>query len=240
MSHEQQGRSSEALPDGERRFRELAESLQRKAPEQALRESRDEIERSVERRTADLRQRARQLSRLVSELTLAEQRERHRLSQLLHDHLQQMLVSARLNLDALEGVAREPTQVGGRSIRVLLVDDHEVIRQGLCTLLSAEGDIDVVGEASDGLSGVEQARALRPDIVLMDFSMPRMNGVEATRRIAAEVPQVKIIGLSMYEQRDQQAAMTEAGASAYVTKSDASSTLLETIRSVAQASAAAS
>lgn len=141
---------------------------------------------------------------------------------------------------AVEHEHRPRRQDDGRPIRVLLVDDHEVIRQGLCTLLSAEGDIDVVGEAADGLSGIEQARALRPDVVLMDFSMPRMDGVEATRRISVEVPEVKVIGLSMYEQRDRQAAMEQAGAAAYVTKSDASSTLLETIRSVAEARAEAS
>ena len=123
-------------------------------------------------------------------------------------------------------------------VRLLLVDDHQVMRQGLRLLLSdACEDVEVVGEASDGIEAIEQARRLRPDVVLMDFSMPRMDGVEATRRLRAEMPHIQVIGLSMYEESDRAAAMLEAGAAAYLSKSGSIDVLLKTIR---QTSAGAS
>jgi DNA-binding NarL/FixJ family response regulator len=116
---------------------------------------------------------------------------------------------------------------------VLLADDHVVMRHGLSTLLADEPDIEVVGEASDGREAVELARRLRPDVILMDLSMPVMNGVEATRVISRELPAVRVIGLSMYEEADRAKAIREAGASDYVVKSDPPATLLAAIRHTA-------
>ncbi|MCC6145463.1 MAG: response regulator, partial [Candidatus Hydrogenedentes bacterium] len=134
-----------------------------------------------------------------------------------------------------ERVARRRRQTDSARIRILLVDDHEVMRQGVRAILMDEPDMEVAGEASNGVEAIEQAHLIQPDVVLMDFSMPEMNGLEATRRIAAELPHVKIIGLSMYEEHEQAAAMLNAGASDYRTKSGNMEQLLDTIRNVYQA-----
>jgi PAS domain S-box-containing protein len=120
---------------------------------------------------------------------------------------------------------------GGR-IRILLVDDHNVMRQGVRAILADQPDMEVTGEAANGIMAIEQAHILQPDIILMDYSMPEMNGVDATRRITAELPDVKIIGLSMFEEHEQAAAMISAGASAYRTKSGNMEGLLQAIREV--------
>ncbi|MFZ0426975.1 MAG: PAS domain S-box protein, partial [Acidobacteriota bacterium] len=117
-------------------------------------------------------------------------------------------------------------------IRVLLVDDHVVMRQGLSMLLGDESDLLVIGEASNGTEAIAAARELRPDVILMDFGMPQMNGVEATRIIHKEFPKIRIIGLSMYEEADRAAAMLEAGATAYLSKSGRSEVLLHAIREI--------
>ena len=123
-----------------------------------------------------------------------------------------------------------PDTAADRRIRVMLVDDHGVMRQGLAAILSDEKDIEIVGQACDGVEAVEMAPRLLPDVILMDFSMPRMDGVEATRRIHAELPHIRIIGLSMYEEADRAESMIAAGAAAYVTKSGRSDVLLAAIR----------
>jgi CheY-like chemotaxis protein len=118
-----------------------------------------------------------------------------------------------------------------RQIRVLLVDDHRAVRQAFAFALRNELDIEVVGEAGSGLAALDQVRQLLPDLVLMDINMPGMNGIEATRRIRAEFPHVQVIGLSMYESQEQGAALRNAGARAYVSKSDSYDALLAAIRS---------
>ncbi|HTP59288.1 MAG TPA: response regulator, partial [Spirochaetia bacterium] len=127
------------------------------------------------------------------------------------------------------GKCPEPSLSGAPRVRVLLVDDHLVVRQGLAMVLSGEPDIEIVGEASDGPSAIELARRLRPDVVTMDVGLPGMNGVEATRLLHGELPDIAIIGLSMFE--DQGDAMRAAGAVGYLSKAGASTNLLATIRS---------
>ncbi|MFP4349984.1 MAG: response regulator [Desulfococcaceae bacterium] len=130
------------------------------------------------------------------------------------------------------GQANESVALKEDRIRLLLADDHQVMREGLASLLVEEPDLEIVGEASDGEEALELARQLNPDVVLMDFSMPRMNGIEATRRLRKELPEVQVIGLSMYEEPDRSEAMLAAGARAYLTKSGKSDILIQTIRRV--------
>lgn len=120
-----------------------------------------------------------------------------------------------------------------KRIRVALVDDHMVMRQGLAGLLRAEPDMEIIGEASDGGAAVNLVRNLNPDVVLMDVTMPGMDGIQATRIIHDEMPGVKIIGLSMFEEGEQAMAMREAGASDYLTKSGPSDAVINAIRKCA-------
>lgn len=113
-------------------------------------------------------------------------------------------------------------------VTLLLVDDHVVMRNGLSSLLQDEEDwLQVVGEASNGLEAIAKSEQLQPDIVLMDYSMPQMDGIEATRLIHKRWPWINIIGLSLYEDADRAAAMIEAGACDYVCKSSITDELLD-------------
>lgn len=118
------------------------------------------------------------------------------------------------------------------SIRVIVADDHRIVREGLVTLLRREDDIEVVAEARDGMELVRLARELQPDVVLVDLSMPRMNGVEAIRRIRAEPLRCKLLCLSAYEQPQQVLAALEAGASGYVLKENSYDELVRGVRRV--------
>jgi CheY-like chemotaxis protein len=118
-------------------------------------------------------------------------------------------------------------------LRVLLADDHKVMRQGLIQLMSGRSDIHVIGEAANGREALELTRELRPDIVVMDVSMPEMDGVEATRRIKAEMPNVRVIGLSMHEADQFSQTMRLAGAEAFVSKTASSAELLKAIYGMA-------
>src|SRR5437870_9315370 len=117
-------------------------------------------------------------------------------------------------------------------IAVLLVDDHEVVRQGLRALLMAEEDMEVVAEASDGRQAVALARETSPDVIVMDLSMPVLNGLEATRRIHKRVPGAKVLVLSSYDDEEWVAQLIDAGATGYLTKRSAANELVEAIRSV--------
>lgn len=119
-------------------------------------------------------------------------------------------------------------------IRVLIVDDHQVVREGLATVLKGKQDIEVVGLAKDGVDAVEKARTLLPDVVLMDISMPNMNGVEATRQIKQETPHIGIVVLTMYEEEDYIFQLVQAGATGYLLKDADSAQIAKAIRAVSQ------
>jgi DNA-binding NarL/FixJ family response regulator len=113
-------------------------------------------------------------------------------------------------------------------MRVLLADDHTLVRQALRAMLEDEADIEVVGEAPNGRLAVELTCQLDPEIVLMDVTMPVLNGIQATRAILAQRPLICVIGLSMHEHMDR--AMQEAGATAFVNKGDLPDQLLDIMR----------
>ncbi len=119
-----------------------------------------------------------------------------------------------------------------QKIRVLAVDDHTIVRDGICALLTLAADIEVVGSAANGLEALELVKELQPDIVLMDISMPVMGGLEATRRILKEFPRTRVITLTQYSDRQDVFPMVEAGARGLVSKSAASIDLVASIRSV--------
>jgi PAS domain S-box-containing protein len=125
--------------------------------------------------------------------------------------------------------ASNPPVASSGGTRVLFADDHHVMRQGLIKLIIGQPNIQVVGEAANGREALDQARHLRPDVVVMDVSMPVMDGVEATRCIKAELPEVRVIGLSMYEDEHIVRTMREAGADAFVSKTISSAELLKAI-----------
>ena len=131
---------------------------------------------------------------------------------------------------ALPQVEVAASTAGNEKIRVLLADDHEILREGLATLLEEEPDIEVIGGAADGQMAVEMALRTKPNVVVMDVTMPLMNGVEATRRITRALPDVRVIGLSMHDEQDMAAAMLEAGATDYLPKGDSSEALIDAIR----------
>jgi len=117
-------------------------------------------------------------------------------------------------------------------IRVLLVDDNEVVREGLVSLLEPHTDIEVIGKAVDGLDAIAKAEETDPDVILMDAQMPRADGAEATRRIKGILPDVKILFLTVYG--DYVGDALSAGASWYLTKDCRRQDLLEAIRTLGQ------
>lgn len=117
-------------------------------------------------------------------------------------------------------------------IRVLVVDDHTIVRDGICSLLALAGDMEVVGEASNGREALEQIGKLRPDVVLMDISMPIMGGLEAIRRMRKEFPEAKALVLTQYGDKEHVFPAVEAGAGGFISKTAASSELASGIRAV--------
>jgi DNA-binding NarL/FixJ family response regulator len=119
------------------------------------------------------------------------------------------------------------------SIRILLADDHTIVLQGLSRFLREQEDMEVVGQAKDGVATVELARELAPDVIIMDISMPGLSGVEATRQIHTERPEIKIIGLSMHAAKRYVQEMYRAGARGYLLKDCDFDELMAAIRAVA-------
>jgi DNA-binding NarL/FixJ family response regulator len=118
------------------------------------------------------------------------------------------------------------------TIRILIADDHRIIREGLRSLLGAEPDLEVVGQAKNGREAIRLARDLSPEVVLLDVSMPDMNGMEATTRILEDLPHVKVIALSMHKDEHFVAGMLLAGASGYLLKDCSVEELAGAVRSV--------
>ena len=117
-------------------------------------------------------------------------------------------------------------------IKVLLVDDHAIMRDGIRAILSLHDDIDIVGEASEGQEAIEKTRELSPDVVIMDVAMPDMDGIEATRRIRKESPNVKVIMLTQYDNKEYVLSAIKAGAAGYVPKRALGSELVSAVRAV--------
>ena len=123
------------------------------------------------------------------------------------------------------------------SIRVLLVDDHPLFRKGIASLLSSEPGFEVLGEASDGHEAIEKARDLMPDVILMDISMPGVNGLEATQRIKQEIPYVRIVILTVSDEDQNLFEAIKSGAQGYLLKKIEPQTLFQTLRGVLEGEA---
>jgi len=119
-------------------------------------------------------------------------------------------------------------------IRVLVVDDHTIVRDGICALLALTGDIEVIGAATNGREALKMVKEFHPDVVIMDIAMPIMGGLEATRRINKESPRTKILVLTQHDDKEYVLPVIESGASGFVSKVAASSELVSAIRAVYQ------
>lgn len=117
-------------------------------------------------------------------------------------------------------------------IKIILADDHKIMREGLRSLLEKESDMEIVGETEDGQTTLQQVQKLVPDVVVMDISMPHLDGIESTRQIIAKCPSVKVLALSMHSNKKFIAEMLGAGASGYLSKTSACNELVNAIRIV--------
>src|SRR5690242_9223909 len=117
-------------------------------------------------------------------------------------------------------------------MRILVVDDHDFVRRGICAVLETEPTLVVCGHAADGRDAIEKAKTLHPDLVVMDISMPVMNGLEATREIKRILPETEIVIVSQHETSEMFRQAFNAGARAYVVKSSMSTELLEAIANI--------
>ncbi len=118
------------------------------------------------------------------------------------------------------------------TIKIILADDHNVLREGLKSLLNQQQDFEVIGEADNGRDAVRLAKKLEPDIVILDIGMPNMNGIQATQHIVAEVPDTKVLALSMHSDHQFVVKMLQAGASGYMLKDCAYEELISAVRDI--------
>jgi two-component system response regulator NreC len=124
-----------------------------------------------------------------------------------------------------------------KKIRVLIADDHTIVREGIRMILTAQPDIEVVGEAANGQEAIDLTRKLRPDVVVMDISMPGVSGINATKAIKAEMPEVNVLALTMHEDETYVFQLLKAGASGYVLKRGAASDLVNAVRAASKGEA---
>lgn len=117
-------------------------------------------------------------------------------------------------------------------IKVLIADDHQLFREGLVNLLFSAPDIEVIAQAEDGVQAIEKAKHYKPDVILIDIAMPNMNGIEATRKLKKELPEIKIIAVSMHSDRQYVKGILEAGADGYLLKNCTYRQLTDAIQSV--------
>jgi DNA-binding NarL/FixJ family response regulator len=125
------------------------------------------------------------------------------------------------------------TSLDGRAIRVLVADDHRLVREGLVSLLAESGDCEVVAEAADGIEAVERTIDTRPDVAVVDLTMPRLGGLEAVRRIRAEAPATRVLVLTVHDDEEYVVPVMRAGAHGYLLKDSAASELLAAVRALA-------
>jgi len=121
-----------------------------------------------------------------------------------------------------------------KRLRILLADDHKIIRDGLKLLVNEQPDMHVVGEAGNGREVLEKARELKPNVVVMDLSMPELNGLQATARLKEERPEIKVVALTVHEDESYLRQLCKAGAAGYVLKRSAGDELIQAIRTVAK------
>jgi two-component system response regulator NreC len=117
-------------------------------------------------------------------------------------------------------------------VRVLIADDHTLVRESLVSLLQRDGDVQVVAQASDGLETIEKALSTRPDIVITDISMPRLNGIEVVRRLRELLPETRVLVLTMHQEDEYVLQLVRAGASGYLVKDSAASELIAAVHSL--------
>ena len=121
-----------------------------------------------------------------------------------------------------------------KKLRILLADDHKIVREGLRTLINSQPDMQVVGEAANGREVLVKARELKPDVVVMDLSMPELNGLQATERLKAERPEMKVVALTAHEDESYLRQLCKVGAAGYVLKRSAGDELVKAIGTVAK------
>jgi DNA-binding NarL/FixJ family response regulator len=124
-----------------------------------------------------------------------------------------------------------------KPIRIVVADDHAVLREGICALIAQHNDMQIVGEASNGVEALEKIEALAPDIALMDITMPEMDGLEATRQVKLRSPQTRVLILTQHENKEYVLSLLKAGAAGYILKKAGGAELVEAIRAVASTGA---